>query len=328
MVKIGKDNFKKTFHLLEKIFTLENIPLVDFLGTENANINEIMSAFPDTKIISRGNEITIQGAAPELVKINEILNSLILHYRKYGNLTRDHVISYLADENHLNEGDDLVEILVYGTKGIKISAKTPNQKKLVTAVQKNDLVFALGPAGTGKTYISVALAVKALKNKDVAKIIITRPAVEAGESLGFLPGDLKDKIDPYLRPIYDALSDMVPPEKLKFYQENNIIEIAPLAYMRGRTLNNAFILLDEAQNATQSQIKMFLTRMGPSSKVIVTGDKSQIDLPPRQKSGLLEVLEVLKETKNIGFVHLGERDVLRHRLVKSIIKAYHKYYES
>ena len=242
-----------------KIFTLENIPLVDFLGTENANINEIMSAFPDTKIISRGNEITIQGAAPQLVKINEILNSLILHYHKYGNLTRDHVISYLADENHLNEGTDLAEILVYGTKGIKISAKTPNQKKLVTAVQKNDLV---------------------------------------------------------------------PPEKLKFYQENNIIEIAPLAYMRGRTHNNAFILLDEAQNATQSQIKMFLTRMGPSSKVIVTGDKSQIDLPQRQKSGLLEVLEVLKETKNIGFVHLDERDVLRHRLVKSIIKAYHKYYES
>jgi len=302
--------------------------LVDFLGTENANINEIMSAFPDTKIISRGNEITIQGAAPQLVKINEVLNSLILHYQKYGNLTRDHVISYLADENHLNEGDDLTEILVYGTKGIKISAKTPNQKKLVTAVQKNDLVFALGPAGTGKTYISVALAVKSLKNKDVAKIIITRPAVEAGESLGFLPGDLKDKIDPYLRPIYDALSDMVPLEKLKFYQENNIIEIAPLAYMRGRTLNNAFILLDEAQNATQSQIKMFLTRMGPSSKVIVTGDKSQIDLPPRQKSGLLEVLDVLKETKNIEFVHLDERDVLRHRLVKSIIKAYHKHYES
>jgi phosphate starvation-inducible PhoH-like protein len=327
-VKIGKDNFKKTLHLLEKIFTLENIPLVDFLGTENANINEIMSAFPDTKIISRGNEITIQGAAPQLVKINEILNSLILHYHKYGNLTRDHVISYLADENHLNDENDLAEILVYGTKGIKISAKTPNQKKLVMAVQKNDLVFALGPAGTGKTYISVALAVKALKNKDVTKIIITRPAVEAGESLGFLPGDLKDKIDPYLRPIYDALSDMVPPEKLKFYQENNIIEIAPLAYMRGRTLNNAFILLDEAQNATQSQIKMFLTRMGPSSKVIVTGDKSQIDLPQRQKSGLLEVLEVLKETKNIGFVHLDERDILRHRLVKSIIKAYHKYYES
>jgi phosphate starvation-inducible protein PhoH and related proteins len=314
--------------LLEKLFILENIPLVDFLGTENANINEIMSAFPDTKIISRGNEITIQGAAPQLVKINEVLNSLILHYQKYGNLTRDHVISYLADENHLNEGDDLTEILVYGTKGIKISAKTPNQKKLVTAVQKNDLVFALGPAGTGKTYISVALAVKSLKNKDVAKIIITRPAVEAGESLGFLPGDLKDKIDPYLRPIYDALSDMVPLEKLKFYQENNIIEIAPLAYMRGRTLNNAFILLDEAQNATQSQIKMFLTRMGPSSKVIVTGDKSQIDLPPRQKSGLLEVLDVLKETKNIEFVHLDERDVLRHRLVKSIIKAYHKHYES
>tara|TARA_X000001036_G_scaffold15999_1_gene13390 strand:- start:991 stop:2016 length:1026 start_codon:yes stop_codon:yes gene_type:complete len=326
-VKIGKVNFKNIFHLLEKIFTLENIPLVDFLGTENANINEIMSAFPDTKIISRGNEITIQGAAPQLVKINEILNALILHYNKYGNITQDHVISYLTDENHLKNKDDLGDILVYGTKGIKISAKTANQKKLVIAVQKNDLVFALGPAGTGKTYISVALAVKALKNKDVTKIIITRPAVEAGESLGFLPGDLKDKIDPYLRPIYDALSDMIPSEKLKFYQENNIIEIVPLAYMRGRTLNNAFILLDEAQNATQSQIKMFLTRMGPSSKVIVTGDKSQIDLPQREKSGLLEVLEVLKETQNIGFVYLDERDVLRHRLVKSIIKAYQKHYE-
>ena len=269
--------------MLEKIFTLEDIPLVDFLGTENVNINEIISAFPDTKIISRGNEITVQGAAPQLVKINEILNALTHHYHKYGNLTQDHVISYLANENYLNEKDDLREILVYGSRGIKISAKTVNQRKMVIAVQKNDLVFALGPAGTGKTYISVALAVKALKNKEVTKIIITRPAVEAGESLGFLPGDLKDKIDPYLRPIYDALSDMIPAEKLKFYQENNIIEIAPLAYMRGRTLNNAFILLDEAQNATQSQIKMFLTRMGPSSKVIVTGDKSQIDLPQRQK---------------------------------------------
>ena len=314
--------------MLEKIFTLEDIPLVDFLGTENVNINEIISAFPDTKIISRGNEITVQGAAPQLIKINELLNALTLHYHKYGNLTQDQVISYLSNENHLNEKDDSGEILVYGTKGIKISAKTVNQREMVIAVQKNDLVFALGPAGTGKTYISVALAVKALKNKEVTKIIITRPAVEAGESLGFLPGDLKDKIDPYLRPIYDALSDMIPTEKLKFYQENNIIEIAPLAYMRGRTLNNAFILLDEAQNATQSQIKMFLTRMGPSSKVIVTGDKSQIDLPQRQKSGLLEVLEVLKDTKNIGFVHLDDKDVLRHRLVKSIIKAYNKHYES
>ena len=314
--------------MLEKIFTLEDIPLVDFLGAENVNINEIISAFPDTKIISRGNEITVQGAAPQLVKINEILNALTHHYHKYGNITQDHVISYLANENYLNEKDDLREILVYGSRGIKISAKTVNQRKMVMAVQKNDLVFALGPAGTGKTYISVALAVKALKNKEVTKIIITRPAVEAGESLGFLPGDLKDKIDPYLRPIYDALSDMIPAEKLKFYQENNIIEIAPLAYMRGRTLNNAFILLDEAQNATQSQIKMFLTRMGPSSKVIVTGDKSQIDLPQRQKSGLLEVLEVLKETKNIGFVHLDDKDVLRHRLVKSIIRAYNKHYES
>jgi phosphate starvation-inducible protein PhoH and related proteins len=313
--------------LLEKIITLENIPLVDFLGIENININEIISAFPEVKIVSRGNEISIHGSAPQIIKINEILNSLMFHYHKFGKLTSDNVRSYLSTDHHLPvEDDDAKDILVYGSRGAKIIAKTFNQKELVKAVAKNDLVFALGPAGTGKTYISVALVVRALKNKDVKKIIITRPAVEAGESLGFLPGNLKDKIDPYLRPIVDALSDMLTPEKLKDYQENNTIEIAPLAYMRGRTLNNAFVLLDEAQNTTPMQIKMFLTRMGPNSKVIVTGDKSQIDLPLRHKSGLIEVLEVLKDTKNIGFVYLDEQDVMRHRLVKSIIKAYTKYH--
>ncbi|NQW28700.1 MAG: PhoH family protein [Flammeovirgaceae bacterium] len=313
--------------MLEKIITLENIPLVDFLGIENININEIISAFPEVKIVSRGNEISIHGSAPQIIKINEILNSLMFHYHKFGKLTSDNVRSYLSTDHHLPvEDDDAKDILVYGSRGAKIIAKTFNQKELVKAVAKNDLVFALGPAGTGKTYISVALVVRALKNKDVKKIIITRPAVEAGESLGFLPGNLKDKIDPYLRPIVDALSDMLTPEKLKDYQENNTIEIAPLAYMRGRTLNNAFVLLDEAQNTTPMQIKMFLTRMGPNSKVIVTGDKSQIDLPLRHKSGLIEVLEVLKDTKNIGFVYLDEQDVMRHRLVKSIIKAYTKYH--
>ncbi|MFZ6000423.1 MAG: PhoH family protein, partial [Bacteroidota bacterium] len=213
-------------------------------------------------------------------------------------------------------------ILIYGTRGNPIKPKTVNQMKLVQAVKDNDLVFALGPAGTGKTYISVAMAVRALKNKHVKKLIISRPAVEAGENLGFLPGDLKEKIDPYLRPIYDALNDMIPFEKLKFYMEREIIEIAPLAYMRGRTLNNAFILLDEAQNTTPMQMKMFLTRMGPESKMIVTGDTTQIDLPHNQRSGLKEAVRILNQVKGIGFVELTDKDVVRHRLVRDIIEAY------
>jgi phosphate starvation-inducible protein PhoH and related proteins len=216
------------------------------------------------------------------------------------------------------------EPLVYGVNGLVVKAKTANQQALIEAIRTNDLVFALGPAGTGKTYISVALAVKALRNKEVKKIIITRPAVEAGETLGFLPGDLKEKLDPYLRPIYDALRDMVPSEKLKFYMENNVIEIAPLAYMRGRTLNNAFILLDEAQNTTPMQIKMFLTRMGPNSKVIITGDTSQIDLPKKMKSGLKEAVTILQDVKGIGFVRLSGTDIVRHKIVKDIIKAYER----
>ena len=307
--------------MVEKVITLENISLIDFLGVENKNISEVASAFPKSKIVSRGNEIRIKGSTTEILKINDILNSLIEHYHKYGKVTEDNVQNYLTKEAEEKLPDE-EEVLIYGTRGFTIKPKTINQQKLVYAVKENDLVFALGPAGTGKTYISVALAVKALKNKQVKKIIITRPAVEAGETLGFLPGDLKEKLDPYLRPIYDALFDMVPSEKLRYYMENNIIEIAPLAYMRGRTLNNAFILLDEAQNTTPMQIKMFLTRMGPNSKVIVTGDTSQIDLPKKQKSGLIESTKILKDVKGIGFVELSGKDVVRHKIVKDIIAAY------
>ncbi len=310
--------------MVEKVITLENVSLIDFLGIENKNINEVASAFPKSKIVSRGNEIRIKGSTTEIVKINDILNSLIQHYNKYGKVTEENVHHYLAKENE-QELLDQEEVLIYGTRGTTIRPKTANQQKLVSAVSNNDLVFALGPAGTGKTYISVALAVKALKNKQVKKIIITRPAVEAGETLGFLPGDLKEKLDPYLRPIYDALFDMVPGEKLRYYMENNVIEIAPLAYMRGRTLNNAFILLDEAQNTTPNQIKMFLTRMGPQSKVIITGDTSQIDLPKKQKSGLIEATRILKDVEGIGFIALSGKDVVRHKIVKDIINAYDQH---
>ena len=311
--------------MVEKIITLENVSLVDFLGVENNTIKQVAAAFPSSKIISRGNEIRIKGTTPEIIKINEVVQSLLEHYHKYGKLTNENVQNYLQNEDDPSEAhEEKDDILLYGTKGFVIKPKTANQMLLVESASQHDIVFAIGPAGTGKTYISVALAVKALKNKEVKKIIITRPAVEAGENLGFLPGDLKEKIDPYLRPIYDALDDMIPPEKLKFYQENRIIEIAPLAYMRGRTLHNAFILLDEAQNTTAMQIKMFLTRMGPNSKAIITGDKSQIDLPRNQKSGLVEAQHILRDIKGIGFVELDAKDVVRHRLVKDIIMAYEK----
>jgi len=310
--------------LVEKIITLENIPLLEFLGTENENIRQIAAAFPQSKIVSRGNEIRIQGRAPEILRINDILNMLLQHFNRFGQVTPENVKEYIDMEGVPVEVDQRNDIIVFGNKGLVIKPKSSNQRALVEAAYKNDLVFALGPAGTGKTYIAVALAVRALKNREVKRIIITRPAVEAGENLGFLPGDLQEKLDPYLRPIYDALSDMVPAEKLKFYQETRVIEIAPLAYMRGRTLHDAFVLLDEAQNTTSEQIKMFLTRMGPNSKVIVTGDQSQVDLPTRQKSGLSVALGVLKEVKGIGVVKLSGKDVIRHRLVKSIIEAYDK----
>lgn len=311
--------------MIEKTVTLDNISLIDFLGVENKTIDTLAAAFPKSRIVSRGNQIVIKGTTNEIIQINDILNALIDHYHKYGNVTEENVQSYISRENELMAPDELPasdDIILYGTKGSPIKPKTANQQKLVQMVKDNDLVFALGPAGTGKTYISVALAVRALKNKQVKKIIITRPAVEAGENLGFLPGDLKEKIDPYLRPIYDALNDMIPYEKLRYYMEREIIEIAPLAYMRGRTLNNAFILLDEAQNTTPMQMKMFLTRMGPDSKMIVTGDGTQIDLPSRQNSGLKEAIRILQNVKGIGIMELNEKDVVRHRLVRDIIDAY------
>ncbi len=310
--------------MIEKVIKLENISLVDFLGVENANLKQVADAFPKSKIISRGNEIRIQGSGTDVLQVNDTINYLLQYYNKYGKIEAETIQDYLKVNDSKEDFTLKNEILIYGTKGVAIRAKSANQRLLVKSVLENDLNFAIGPAGTGKTYVSVALAVKALKNKQVKKIIITRPAVEAGESLGFLPGDLKEKIDPYLRPIYDALDDMIPSEKLKYYLENRVIEIAPLAYMRGRTLNQAFILLDEAQNTTIMQMKMFLTRMGPDSKMIVTGDNSQIDLPKGQASGLIEALSVLEDVVGIGIIKLSSKDVIRHRLVKSIINAYNK----
>jgi phosphate starvation-inducible PhoH-like protein len=314
--------------LIEKVVTLDNISLIDFLGIENKNIDSLAAAFPKSRIVSRGNQIVLKGTTHDIHQIGDILDSLIEHYHKYGRVTEENVQNLISKEAEpmlpQRNNENAEDVILYGTRGASIKAKTVNQQKLVDQVKDNDLVFALGPAGTGKTFISVALAVRALKNKHVKKIIITRPAVEAGENLGFLPGDLKEKIDPYLRPIYDALGDMIPHEKLQYYMEREIIEIAPLAYMRGRTLNNAFILLDEAQNTTPMQMKMFLTRMGPDSKMIVTGDTSQIDLPRNQRSGLKEAIRILGDVKGIGFVELSERDVVRHRLVRDIIEAYQR----
>lgn len=295
---------------------------MDFLGVENKNLKELSLAFPESKIISRGNEIRIRGEGNEIIKISDILASLIEHYNRFGKITEEKFKSMIQFDQISSELEGQEDVIIYSAKGFPVKARTANQRRMVEASNTHDLVFATGPAGTGKTYTAVALAVRALKNKEVKKIIITRPAVEAGENLGFLPGDLKEKIDPYLTPIYDALDDMVTSEKLKFYQENRIIEIAPLAYMRGRTLNNAFILLDEAQNTTPSQIKMFLTRMGPNSKVIVTGDMTQIDLPRNQRSGLNEAYHILKNIKGIAFIQLDSTDVVRHKLVREIIQAY------
>jgi phosphate starvation-inducible PhoH-like protein len=316
--------------LLEKIISLSEVSLIDFLGVANANINLLIHAFPQSKIIARGEQLTVRGSNDQIALVEAIVNSCVAHLDKHHTLAEKHMQAYIdAVMNPTGEETEQPwvedkDVLLFGNKGIVIKAKTPNQRKLVESASTNDIVFAIGPAGTGKTYTAVALAVKALKNKEVKKIIITRPAVEAGENLGFLPGDLKEKIDPYLRPIYDALDDMIPAEKLKFYLENRTIEIAPLAYMRGRTLNKAFILLDEAQNTTSMQMKMFLTRMGIQSKTIITGDKSQVDLPKHQTSGLGEAERILTGISGISFVELDGSDVVRHRLVRKIIEAYGK----
>lgn len=311
--------------MIEKVIELEDISPIEFLGTGNEIINRISSAYPESKIVSRGNEIRLIGNKKEIERLNEFVHLLIEHFNRYGKLTLEHLDDYLKTNKRATIDIDTDGVILFGSKGLTIKPKTKNQKQLVKNIAEKDLVFAIGPAGTGKTYLAVAMAVQALKNKQVRKIIITRPAVEAGENLGFLPGDLKDKVDPYLRPIYDALEEMIPSEKLNYYKENNVIEIAPLAYMRGRTLNNAYVLLDEAQNTTTMQMKMFLTRLGPESKMVITGDTSQIDLPGKQPSGLLSAKKALEGVKDIGFVYLDGKDVVRHNIVRKIIQAFEKF---
>lgn len=312
--------------MIEKVISLENISLVDFLGVQNCNLKKIEDSYPKTKIIARSNEIRIIGESLDVREINDLIYLLIEHFNRFNSLDPEKIQDYIILENKKYlESRESADLILFGTKGNSIKARTENQAQLVESIKANDLVFAIGPAGTGKTYVAVAMAVAALKNKLVKKIIISRPAVEAGESLGFLPGDMNEKVDPYLRPIYDALEDMIPTEKLNHYKENNTIEIAPLAFMRGRTLNNAFVLLDEAQNTTPSQIKMFMTRLGPKSKMVITGDSTQIDLPNRQKSGLTEALTILEGIKGIGVTRLEEEDVMRHTVVKTIINAYSKF---
>jgi phosphate starvation-inducible protein PhoH and related proteins len=293
------------------------------LGEQNANINEIMAHFPKSKLIARGDELKIIGELKDVIVLNDFVLLLLEHLKRYNKLGVDDILSYLDQEQGLvSKHDADTKTILFGNRGNIIKPKSANQQLLVNAIENNDLVFAVGPAGTGKTYVAVAMAVSALKSKKVKKIIISRPAVEAGENLGFLPGDLKDKVDPYLRPIYDALDDMIPAERLAILKETHVIEIAPLAFMRGRTLNDAFVILDEAQNTTVSQIKMLMTRLGPTAKMVITGDPGQIDLPTRVKSGLIDALDTLKGIKGIGFVKLAEIDVMRHKIVKKIIKAY------
>ena len=314
--------------MIQKEIIIEGAEPYDVLGVNNKNLKVLQHHFSKLKIISRGNNLFVNGEIREIERFENGLAALCKLSQKQGVLDINMMESILGKidvsdiaEELKNKDDD---VILYGNGGKVIRAKTPNQKKMVELMSSNDILFAIGPAGTGKTYTAVALAVRALKNKEIKRIILARPAVEAGENLGFLPGDLKEKIDPYLRPLYDALDDMIPPEKLKFYIENRVIEIAPMAFMRGRTLDNAYVILDEAQNATDLQLKMFLTRMGPNAKFIVTGDLSQIDLPKKTQSGLLKAVNILEGIKGIHFAYLTFEDVVRHRLVKDIIKAYEK----
>jgi phosphate starvation-inducible PhoH-like protein len=312
--------------LSEIIITIENVELIEFYGQNDAKLNLVKKAFSDVNIIPRGNQIKLSGDKKRVQECKGTLEMMLRMLQEFGELNAQAVQNLLNGENPFESKlkTDSKNIILYGRTGQAIVARTKNQKKIVELTETNDILFAIGPAGTGKTYTAVALAVKALKNNQVRRIILTRPAVEAGENLGFLPGDLKDKIDPYLRPLYDALDDMIMPEKLTNFMTNRIIEVAPLAFMRGRTLDNAFVILDEAQNATEMQLKMFLTRLGPSAKCIITGDLTQIDLPKNQRSGLFRSLRLLDNIEGIGVVHLESGDVVRHRLVKAIINAYDK----
>lgn len=314
--------------MTDTIISLETVNPIEFFGVNNGKLSILRKKFPLLKILSRGTQIKLSGAPEQIEEAKEKIDLLIQYLQRNGHMSDNYFDQILGGDdeqvvdNFIDKNPN--DVLVFGPNGKTVRARTANQKMMVNACDKNDILFAIGPAGTGKTYTAVALAVRALKNKTVKKIILTRPAVEAGESLGFLPGDLKEKIDPYLRPLYDALDDMIPADKLAYYMSTRTIEIAPLAYMRGRTLDNAFIILDEAQNTNDLQIKMFLTRIGPSAKAIITGDPTQIDLPKNQQSGLFRATRILKNIEGIAQIELDEEDVVRHKLVKAIIKAYNK----
>lgn len=312
--------------MTETIISLETVNPIEFFGANNGKLDILKKKFPLLKILSRGTQLKLSGSPEQVENAKEKISLIVQYLERNGHMSENYFEQILGGDD-AETVDHFIDrnpndILVFGPNGKTVRARTSNQKKLVHMAEKNDVVFAIGPAGTGKTYTAVALAVRALKNKLVKKIILTRPAVEAGESLGFLPGDLKEKIDPYLRPLYDALDDMIPADKLGYYMTTRIIEIAPLAYMRGRTLDNAFIILDEAQNATDLQIKMFLTRIGANAKAIITGDLTQVDLPKNQRSGLDKAVRILRNIDGIAHIELDEEDVVRHRLVKAIIKAY------
>lgn len=312
--------------MIEKHIVLEDIDPVIFYGVNNANMQMIKALFPKLRIVARGDVIKVMGDEEEMCAFEEAILALVQHCARYNSLNEEAILDIIKGNKPPIEKTG--DVIVYSVTGKPITPRSTNQLKLVKEFDKNDMVFAIGPAGSGKTYTAIALAVRALKNKEIKKIILSRPAVEAGEKLGFLPGDMKDKIDPYLQPLYDALQDMIPAAKLKEYMELNIIQIAPLAFMRGRTLNDAIVILDEAQNTTTQQIKMFLTRMGMNTKMIVTGDMTQIDLPSSQTSGLVQALRILKGVKGISFVELNKKDIVRHKLVTRIVEAYEKFEEN
>ena len=311
--------------MIEKHIVLEDIDPVIFYGVNNANIQMIKALYPKLRIVARGNVIKVMGDEEEMCAFEESIIALEKHWVKYNSLKEEVIIDIIKGKTPQIEKTG--DTIVFSVTGKPIVPRSENQLKLVKEYEKNDMTFAIGPAGSGKTYTAIALAVRSLKNKEIKKIILSRPAVEAGEKLGFLPGDMKDKIDPYLQPLYDALQDMIPAAKLKEYMELNIIQIAPLAFMRGRTLNDAVVILDEAQNTTTQQIKMFLTRMGMNTKMIVTGDMTQIDLPSSQKSGLVQAMHILKGVKGISFIELNKKDIVRHKLVTRIVEAYEKFEE-
>jgi len=312
--------------MFEKSIHLEGVDPLGFLGANNCKFDKIRSYFPKLKLVSRGNMLKAMGDEEEIIRFETKINALLDQYHEFHKLSIETIALIMNDQLEENgNSPENSDVLVFGNNGKPIRARTPNQRKLVEACETKDMIFAIGPAGTGKTYTAIAMAVRALKNREIRKIILSRPAVEAGERLGFLPGDLKEKIDPYLQPLYDALEDMIPPKKLEDFMKDKVIEIAPLAFMRGRTLSNAYVILDEAQNTTINQLKMFLTRMGLNTKIIVTGDITQIDLPRKSDSGLIQAMHILKDIEDIAVIKLNQSDIVRHKLVRDIVKAYDEF---